>query len=92
MKNAFTILPRLPWSSPLYSRKVCGWQGGSRPEEAGNQPFFQHGGGFLGRALRWTDGVGEIMMGMGMGMGREASWSTKGRPASLIGKGRTIKD
>ena len=41
VKDGLIILPKLPWSSPLYSRKVCDWHG-NRPEEAGNQPFFQH--------------------------------------------------
>ena len=40
VKDGLILLPKLPWSSPLYSRKVCGWHG-NRPEEAGNQPFFQ---------------------------------------------------
>ena len=41
VKNELIILPKLPWSSSLYSRKVCDWHD-NRPEEAENQPFFQH--------------------------------------------------
>ena len=48
VKDGLIVLPKLLWSSPLYNRKVCGWHG-NRPEEAGNQPFFQQVGGLVCR-------------------------------------------